>query len=200
MKWKTFFRHRFQLIRSKQALTFFFLRRMYLDWFFFHWNDYCTATVHFCFQIPCHNTFTCTFTHQICGRSATFTTPYIFLLALFWPSFFCSSVFLHHGTTDLISLFQQENFLLKVLHVFVGECIISSIWAQVVSPCWSLCCFPPNYDLSMFNRDSYSGAMRSMRSTLNTSRWVMVCTLIHTVEPQSVCIYQLVIGERMKCL
>jgi hypothetical protein len=170
---------------------------MYLDWFFFHWNDYCKATVHFCFQIPCHNTFTCTFTHQICGRSATFTTPYIFLLALFWPSFFCSSVFFAPWHNRLDKSLSTRKFPSQGTACFCGWMLLySSIWAEVVSPCWSLCCFPPNYDLSMLNRDSYSVAMRS---TLNTSRWVMVCTLIHTVEPQSVCIYQLVIGERIKC-
>jgi hypothetical protein len=75
--------------------------------------------------------------------------------------------------------------------------LYSSIWAELVSPCWSLCCFPPNYELSMLNRDSYSVAVRS---TLDTSRWVIVCTLILPVEPQSVYIYQLVIGQRMRCL
>ena len=132
----------------------------------------------------------CTFTHQICVSSATFT-HHIFLLALFWPSFFCSSVFC---TISLFTLCTWHNRLDKSLSTrkFPSQgtacfCLLmllySSIWAELVSPCWPLCCFPPNYDLSLFNRDSYSVAVRS---TLNTCRWVIVCTLILSVEAQSI--------------
>lgn len=35
-----------------------------------------------------------------------------------------------HGTADLISIFQQENFLLKVLHVFCWLILLSQFGTQ----------------------------------------------------------------------